>query len=162
MAPSSVQAEDRPSIEYKVKASYLYNFLQFVEWPADAFTGNTLLVCVLGTDNFGAALRQISGEVVRGRTVALRYFQDIQGLQNCHVVFVSASSENNRDSQVLQYLSRRPILIIGESSGFIQRGGIINLVRVDGKIRFEINQQAATRNRLKISAQLLQLGLRHD
>ena len=156
---SMARAEDIPSIEYKVKASYLYNFLKFVEWPVDAFADNTIFVCVFGADNFGTALRPINGEIVRGRTIAVRYFQDIKGLETCHVVFVSAS-ERNRDPQVLQYLVGRPVLIVGESSGFVARGGIINLIQVADKIRFEINQQAAKRNRLKISAQLLQLGVR--
>ena len=147
------------TIEYKVKASYLYNFLKFVEWPAGAFTNNTILVCVFGVDNFGAALRPIVGEVVRGRTIAVRYLLDVKGLENCHMVFLSAS-ESNRDSQIAQYLMDRPVLIVGESSGFLERGGIINLIRVDDKIRFEINQQTAKRNRLKISAQLLKLGVR--
>lgn len=156
---SAAKAEDAPTIEYKVKASYLYNFLQFVEWPLEAFANDTISVCVFGADNFGAALGPIAGEVVRGRTIAVRYFQDLKGLENCHLVFVSAS-ERSRDSQVLQHLLGRPVLTVGESSGFAARGGTINLIRVADKIRFEINQQAAKRNRLKISAQLLQLGVR--
>lgn len=156
---STATADETPTIEYKVKASYLYNFLQFVEWPVDAFTNNTILVCVFGVDNFGTALRPITDEVVRGRAIVVRYFQDMKGLENCHVVFVS-TSESHRDSQVLQSLAGRPALIVGESSGFVERGGTINLIRVGDKIRFEINQQAAKRNRLKISAQLLQLGVR--
>lgn len=156
---STARAEDAPTIEYKVKASYLYNFLQFVEWPVDAFANNTILLCVFGVDNFGAALRPIAGEIVRGRTIAVRYFQDVKGLENCHMVFVSAS-ESERDSQVLQYLLGRPVLVVGETNGFAERGGTINLIQVADKIRFEINQQAAKRSRLKISAQLLKLGVR--
>lgn len=158
---SSPQAwsENRPTIEYKVKASYLYNFLQFVEWPPEAIAGGTILVCVFGEDNFGTALRPIAGETVRGLTVAVRYFHESEGLEVCHLVFVSAS-ERGREPQVLQHLAGRPVLTVGETAGFAARGGTINLIRVADKIRFEINQQTAERNRLKISAQLLQLGVR--
>lgn len=156
---STAQAEEIPTLEYKVKASYLYNFLQFVEWPAEAFPNNTIFICVFGVDKFGAALRPIAGEVVRGRTIAVRYLLELKGLENCHMVFVSAS-ERNRDWQIVQHLAGRPVLIVGESNGFLDRGGIINLIRVDDKIRFEINHQAAKRNNLKISAQLLKLGIR--
>ena len=159
VAVQSPTKADEPTIEYKVKASYLYNFLQFVEWPVDAFANNTILVCVFGEDNFGAALRPIVGEIVRGRTIAVRYFHELKGLESCHMVFVSAS-ERHRDPEVLQHLAGRPVLTVGESSGFAERGGTINLIRVTDKIRFEINQQAAKRNRLRISAQLLQLGVR--
>lgn len=156
---STAQAEEIPTLEYKVKASYLYNFLQFVEWPPGAFPNNTIFICVLGVDKFGSALRAITGEVVRGRTIAVRYYLEVKDLENCHMVFVSAS-ESSRDWQVAPQLTGRPVLIVGEANGFLERGGIINLIRVQDKIRFEINQQAAKRNHLKISAQLLKLGLR--
>lgn len=153
------RSEKRPTLEYQVKASYLYNFLQFVEWPPETFAGGTILVCVFGEDNFGAALRDIVGESVRGRTVTVRHFREPEDLEACHIAFVS-SSERSREPLVLQRLAGRPVLTVGETAGFIERGGMINLVRVAEKIRFEINQQAAEHNHLKISAQLLQLGVR--
>lgn len=152
-------SEKKPTLEYQVKASYLYNFLQFVEWPPKVLAGGTILVCVFGEDNFGTALRAIAGETVRGLAVAVQHFSEPEGLEACHVVYVSASV---RDCEplVLQRLAGRPVLTIGETAGFTERGGTINLIRVADKIRFEINQQAAEHNRLKISAQLLQLGVR--
>jgi hypothetical protein len=152
-------SEKTPAIEYQVKASYIYNFLQFVEWPPEAVAGGTIIVCVLGEDRFGAALQAISGETVRGQKIAVRHFKGTEGLDACHAVFVSAS-ELAREQSVLQRLDGRPILTIGETSGFTDRGGVINLVRIANNIRFEINQQAAEHNYIKISAQLLQLGLR--
>jgi len=151
-------SEKRPTLEYQVKASYLYNFLQFVEWPPEALTGGTVLVCVFGEDNFGAALQAITGETARGLAIAARHFSKPEGLEACHVVFVSAS-ERSREPLVLQRLAGQPVLTVGETAGFVERGGTINLVRIADKIRFEINQQAAEHNHLKISAQLLQLGV---
>jgi hypothetical protein len=152
-------SEKRPTIEYQVKASYLYNFLRFVEWPPEAFAGDTVLICVFGEDNFGSALRAIAGETVQARTLAVRHFREPEGLEACHIVFMSAS-ERGRESQVLQRLAGRPVLTVGETAGFAGRGGAINLIRVADKIHFEFNRPAAERNRLKISAQLLQLGVR--
>jgi hypothetical protein len=152
-------SEEAPTPEYQVKASYLYKFLQFVEWPPETFTGGTILICVFGKDNFGAALRDMAGATVRGRTVAVRDVRESEDLETCHVAFVSAS-ERRRERRVLQRLAGRPVLTVGETAGFAERGGTINLVRVADKIRFEINQRAVARNHLKISAQLLQLGVR--
>lgn len=159
LAAPPARAEKPPTLEYQVKASYLYNFLRFVEWPPDAFAAGTMLICVFGEDNFGTALRTIADETVRGLAVAVRRFSEPEGLEACHVVYVSASMRD-REPQVLQHLAGRPVLTIGETAGFTKRGGAINLIRVADKIRFEINQQVAERNRLKISAQLLQLGVR--
>ena len=53
----------------------------------------------------------------------------------------------------------RGLLTVGESPGFIERGGIINLVEVDGHIRFQINQKAARQAGLIVSSRLLTLAL---
>lgn len=153
------QAEIHPSVEYQVKASYLYNFLQFVEWPSDAFASGSITVCVFGEDRFGSALAATAGESSRGRKIEIRRVSALQELQPCHVAFIS-SSERRREFQVLRELAGRPVLTIGETRGFTDRGGIINLVPVGKTIRFEINQPAAQRNRLKVSAQLMQLAVR--
>jgi len=155
----SARAEIHPSVEYQVKASYLYNFLQFVEWPHDAFSSNRITLCIFGKDRFGSALAATAGETSRGRTIEVRRAEALEELKSCHVVFLS-SSERRREFQVLRALAGRPVLTIGETQGFTDRGGIINLVPVGKTIRFEINQQAAERNRLKISAQLMQLAVR--
>ena len=67
----SVSAQAQPvEREYQIKASILYRFLQFVEWPESAFTQNPgeLVVGVLGKDPFGAVLdRTLAGKTIRGR-----------------------------------------------------------------------------------------------
>ena len=53
------------SSEYRIKAVFLFNFVQFVEWPPDAFASSTapIVICVVGADPFGEALDQtVEGE----------------------------------------------------------------------------------------------------
>lgn len=152
-------AAGKPTLEYQVKASYLYNFLQFVEWPPGALAADAILVCVFGQDRFGAALDAIAGENVRGHAIAVRRVHEPEKLNACQVVFLSAS-EREREALVLQRLAGQPVLTIGETPGFADRGGVINLIQVDDKIRFEINQRAAARDGFRISSQLLQLAVR--
>lgn len=156
----TLAATQHPSVEYQVKASYLYNFLQFVEWPHDAFPDDQLNLCVVGEDRFGTALAATTGKTSRGRKIAVKHIQAPPAqLASCHVVFIS-SSAGWQEFQILRELSGRPVLTVGETEGFAGRGGIINLVPVGATIRFEINQRAAQRNGLKVSAQLLQLAVR--
>lgn len=154
-----VTAAGKPTLEYQVKASYLYNFLQFVEWPRTALASGTILVCVFGKDKFGTALDAIAGGSVRGYAITAKRVDEPEKLDGCQVVFVSAS-ERAREFLVLQRLAGHPVLTIGETPGFADRGGVINLIQINDKIRFEINQGAAARDGLKISAQLLQLAVR--
>lgn len=155
----TARAAGKPALEYQIKASYLYNFLRYVEWPPGAPAGGTLPVCVFGKDRFGTALDAIVGESVRGLAIAVRPVSDPGQLDGCRVVFVGAA-ERGREADILQQLAGRPVLTVGETPGFADRGGVINLIRVKDKIRFEINQQAAERGGLRIGSQLLQLAVR--
>src|SRR6185295_17077931 len=56
--------------EYQVKAVFLFNFTQFVDWPAQSFADARapFVIGVLGRDPFGSALDEaVRGETVNGR-----------------------------------------------------------------------------------------------
>lgn len=50
------------------------------------------------------------------------------------------------------------MLTVGEDGVFTQCGGIINFVKEDNRVRFEVNVSAAERAGLKISSRLLALA----
>src|SRR5437660_398055 len=81
-----LQAQDT-SLEYQVKAAYLYNFVKFIEWPAAAARSGTLSICTAGSNPFGTALADIvRGELINGRAIAARTIDAPQ--PGCDVVFV--------------------------------------------------------------------------
>jgi hypothetical protein len=154
------QAQPAPLNEYQVKAAYLYNFAKFVEWPKQAFASDSapIRICILGPDVFGPALR----DVTRGKTINGRYL-DIEDqvapakARSCQVVF--ASREMAKLNEALPLVAGAPnVLTVGEHKDFLERGGIINLVLENDRVRFEVNAGAAKRAGLKISAQLLSLA----
>jgi hypothetical protein len=49
-------------------------------------------------------------------------------------------------------------LTVGESSGFVDQGGIIGLTTENDRVRFEVNLAAAERAHLKISARVMALA----
>lgn len=146
-------------LEYQVKASYLYNFVQFITWPSDANASDGKFnLCVLGAERFGNALDALVGERIDGREIALRRLERPAQARaaRCHLLFIAAGTpEINGGDAVSEY----GLLTIGETPGFLQRGGIINLVEHNGRIRFEINQQAARQAGLVISSRILSLAL---
>src|SRR6185312_15792457 len=53
-----------------VKAVFLYRFLEYVEWPANAHSAGPLTIAVLGDDNLTAELqRNVRGRSAHGREV---------------------------------------------------------------------------------------------
>lgn len=148
---------EAPMLEYQVKASYLYNFARFITWPDDVVgrQGNFNL-CIVGAERFGSALDTLAGERVNGQTIALhRLEQAGQARANrCHLLFVADGKDGAAAGG-----PERGLLTIGETPGFLERGGIINLVEVNGRIRFEIRQPAARQAGLVVSSQLLSLAI---
>jgi hypothetical protein len=148
--------------EYQVKAAFIYNFVKFMEWPAEAFAaGNDpLRICVLGENPFGGELaRTVEGKKINGRALTVKQFSDSRMAKGCHVLFVSAS-ERGRAPQVLDALRDSSTLTVSETEEFIRMGGMIKFVLEDGKVRFEVNLRASEQARLKISAKLLSLARR--
>jgi len=51
---------------------------------------------------------------------------------------------------------------VGESDGFTEAGGMINFVREGQRFRFQVNNKAAQRAKLKISSKMLGLAIPAD
>jgi YfiR/HmsC-like len=160
LAPEKVQAQSGVSKEYQIKASFLFHFAQFVQWPAmDSTNANDpFVIGVLGENPFADALDEmVKGETIGDRKVTVQYSRRAEDLKNCRIVFIS-KSEKTRLSQILKELEGRSILTVGESDGFAQLGGVLNFYLENDAVHFEINPDTAERENLKISSQLFRLG----
>jgi len=147
-------------VEYPVKLAFLYNFTKFVEWPPGAYRdpGSPLAICIVGRDPFS---RDIEGDlrtrIVGKHPVEVRTLKPTDTLSVCHMVFIPAT-EKNQANKVVSDLKGSSTLTVGETEGFAELGGIINLTVEGNKVGFEVNQLAAQRAGLKISSKLLSLA----
>ncbi|MHC1764282.1 MAG: YfiR family protein [Verrucomicrobiia bacterium] len=155
------EAQAQVSREYDIKAVFLLNFAQFVEWPPQAFarTNSPFVIGVLGVaDPFGRTLDEVvEGETVRGREIRAKRFRRLEEVDVCHILFLSASEER-RAGEILAALKDRPILTVGDMDRFVSRGGMIKLYTEAGKVRLRINHEAARAAGLALSAKLLRVG----
>jgi len=160
MASLGVARAQDESKEYQLKAAFLFNFAQFVKWPADSFnsTDAPFSIGILGDDPFGAALEEtIRGESIDNHRLTVVRGQSIGDLKDCQMIFVSRSEEGHV-GEILSQLNSKPVLTVSEVDSFAREGGVIDFYLSSGKVRFEINPQSAQRCGLKISSQLLSLG----
>jgi hypothetical protein len=144
------------SLEIAVKATFLYKFAPFVQWPAGAFDSPSasINICVVGQDPFGATLDQaIYGQRIAGRPIAL-YRLAAPGAR-CHIAFIGGSEQFV--AQTLDALRGSPVLTVTDAGAPTARG-IINFAIVGRHVRFDIDEEAAARNGLTISSKLLSLA----
>lgn len=143
--------------EYQLKAVFLFNFAQFVEWPPHAFADEQqpLGICVVGPDPFGSELEAVmEGEQVDGRPIALNRFASAADIQGCHLVFIGRAAESEIEP-TLQRVQHEPVLTVGETETFIAHGGMIRFYMEDNKVRLQINPNAADESQLRVSSKLL-------
>jgi hypothetical protein len=164
-APGTLaQAPDASaSSEYLIKAGFIFNFAKFVEWPSNAFAqpDSAIVIGILGTDPFGTIIDKIVQDKkigTRGFVVKrLKWGTDLKELKECKILFVGASEKAHMD-ELVQIVRGWPILTVGETPGFADRGGVIRFVLEDNRVRFEVNVVAARQADLTISSRLLTLA----
>ena len=145
-----------PSSEYEIKAAMLFNFAQFVKWPA-APKGQ-FTIGILGEDPFGSAFDQmLQSSEVGGRKMVIKRSREASDLTGCQIVFIP-SSEQARVAEILARLAGPRVLMVGEHKGFVKQGGAIGFATAGGKVTFEINNKAAQDAGLEISPRLLNLS----
>lgn len=160
--PSHAQNTDSSdSSEYLIKAGFTYNFAKLMEWPSGAFAqpDSPIVIGVLGTDPFNGTLDQVlKGKQANGRAFEVKHLKWGADLKGCNILFVSDSETAHLD-ELFHNIKGLPILTIGDTPGFAQRGGIINFVVEDNRVRFEINADAAKQANINISSRLLSLAI---
>lgn len=145
--------------ELEVKAAFVLNFLRLVNWEAVPGEENasSLPICTLGPSEFGTAVRSAAkGKSIGSRTVTFKGKADVDAGQ-CRVLLVD-SGQYDTARGVLPTLAHRPVLTIGNGAGFVQMGGMFELVVSDRKVQFDTNLPAVRASRLDVSARLLNLS----
>lgn len=155
--PADTVAQSPASPEYQLKAVFLFNFAQFVEWPASAFPDSAapLVIGVLGADPFGSYLDEtVRGETVDEHPLVVRRFRSVDEITTCHILFVSRQEES-RLTGILDSLKGRSVLTVSDADRFASRGGMIRFVTDHNRIRLRINLDAAKAAHLTLSSKLL-------
>jgi hypothetical protein len=157
--PRAAAAEGFTDV-YQVKAAFIYNFAKFVEWPQEAFKDGSerISICVLGRNPFGSLLAEtVEGKIVGNREFVVSVLSNASEAHTCHILFVSAPQ--SKPARILLDEAKNPYLLtVGESNEFLAGGGIINLKVHDSHVRIEINREAASGAKLRISSRLLSLA----
>lgn len=80
--------------------------------------------------------------------------EDIEDIKGCHILFID-STDKKFIRESLKRVKGWNVLTVGHSKGFTQEGGVVNFFTEEGKIKFEIDLDAAKRSGLKLGSQIL-------
>jgi hypothetical protein len=146
------------SFETKLKAAIISKFPQFVEWPSSVVDGRPAIdLCTVAPDPFGADLDELmAGETVGDRPIVVRRLRSDADITGCHLLVIAGALGERRP--LLRRATMLPVLTVGDDPRFLDEGGLVRLRQVGGRMRFDVNADAASRAGLRISSQLLQLA----
>jgi hypothetical protein len=184
VTPIGAKGEDESALsrEYQVKAAFLYNFIQFTDWPKEkgADSNEPIIIGIIGSESFTEAFKPIGDKQIKNRSVVVKYFadleepkeskekgnpkqnQNIEALKKCHLLMFCTceSIKIKNQAQIIAALKGSHVLTVGETPGFLEAGGMINFLMEEKKVRFEINLDAAGPAKLEIRSKLLRLAKR--
>jgi hypothetical protein len=149
------------SLEFAVKATYLYKFAPFVEWPLGAFKTPTapFMICIVGDDPFGEVIdRAIAGQRLAEHPMVVDRMATYDTARTCHVLY-AMGSETQPTEAILPLARGLPVLTVTDAARGNAAKGIIHFVVANNRVRFEIDDAAAARHELRISSKLLSLAI---
>lgn len=140
--------------EYAVKAAFIFNFAKLTDWPnKDA---NSILICSISTSHIGEKLLSLNGKYINGKPIKVVRLNTTDTITHCHILYMGPKIELT--NKIKEIAESNSILTIGESNNFLKSGGIINFQKVEDKISFTINVNAAKKSVVHLDGQLIKYG----
>ena len=154
---SSLLAADGDDPESEYKAYFIYTFSKYVEWE-DLDADSTFIIGVIGNSNLVPYLERIAEvKSIKGKKITIRRWRQANNIGVCHILFIPRSQKDQLN-EIRKKTEGRPILTIGDTKGFAQKGVCINLINIRDRIGFEVNMTTIDDTTLKVSSQLLKLA----
>ena len=154
----AAQTVDDQTREYEIKAAFIYHLSQFADWPSRSGE-RVFTICVLGADPFGGKLKALESRSHLNQAMVTAYPQSATLARDCQIVYLAEDQRGNVPA-ILNQLRGYPVLTVSSLPGFVDQGGGVGFVIENTRVRLEVNNQAARRAQIKLSAKLLEVAKR--
>lgn len=143
---------------YETKKVYVHSFAKMIQWPEEYRSGD-FEIAVLGEGPFFDQLTDMASKKKLGeRTIKVIKVATVADIKKSHMVVLPVGQSASL-AEVLKKIGSNSTLVVTEQDGLGQKGSHINFVLKDGKLAFELNQNALTKNKLKAANELTRLAI---
>ncbi len=143
---------------YKMHTVFIFSFTRYIQWP-DAYNGGDFEILVLGDSPIVDELKSMAQvKKVGDRAIKVTKINNVSEIRKCNILFIP-TAKSPQIAEVLAKIATQSILVVTEEQGLGAKGSNVNFVTKDGKLAFELNQGATTKQGLKVSNELSRLAI---
>lgn len=145
----------------KIHSIYIYHLTKYFLWP-EGFSQKKFNIGVFGSE--GAAVRKELETMAKsikanGQEISIKQFNTPDEISlDCHILYVPYESSNYLN-EILMRTQKHPVLVISAKEGLGKVGSPVNLITIDGKTSFELNEDAIEKRTLKFVQQLKAIAI---
>lgn len=148
--------------EDALKANYLVGFVDFLHW--DREEKNTIVIGLFGDSNLEREIENLITKKKAGgsnRNFEVFILSDsAESLEQVDVLFLAEGTQTNWET-VIPRARELGILTVGDATGFLDSGGLIEFVIKKNRLRFALNLEASEEYRIGLSSKLARLAVKH-
>ncbi len=143
-----------------LQANYLYNIAKLVEWKDPAMrNGNFIIGVIGGTNLYQELIKQYSTRTIGKQPIEVRKLPRTADVERCHMLFVG-KSDIALLPEIYKRMQGKPTLVIAEYSGALDDGAVVNFVKVDNLLKYELSMRNAQQHGLVVGLTLKNLAHR--
>lgn len=164
--PAYSRTNDGIPGEFELKAIYLYNFLQFVQWPADKCRQHGTRIheiAVLGDSPLNDILKILKKTLrEKNKDLELTFlgpYRPGMDLSSCCLLFIN-EGELAHLPKILAGLAGKAVLTVTDGVTDRNHDVMITLVSQQNKIRWTVNRRPVQESGLQLSAKVLDIAVR--
>jgi hypothetical protein len=143
-----------------LQANYIYNIAKLVEWKDESMRQGNFIIGVIGGANlYQELIKQYSTRAIGKQPIEVRKLPRSADADRCHILFVG-KGELALLPDVYKRMQGKPTMVVTEYAGALDDGAVVNFVKVENLLKYEISMSNAKSHGLVVGLTLKNLAHR--
>jgi hypothetical protein len=144
---------------YKAYTLFVYNFTKYIQWP-DGVIKDEFVIGVYGKSPIQEELQKMVALKKAGdKIIRIAEFSESNLTSEVHILFIPEDKTNQMPT-IVAALRGKPVLLVAEKEGTIQKGAGISFMTDQNNLKFELNSTSISNQNLKVSKALEALAFK--
>lgn len=153
---SNADGADELALEVKIKAAYLAKFARFAQWPKPD-NSQQLIIAINSTLPGIQELNDlIAGKTQDGRDIIFKHYPVLDQIPSAHIIYIDSSNDFN--PAIANYWQQKNTILVGDREDFLTLGGGIQLIKLDNRLGFIINEVNLEKANIDIHFRMRQMS----